>query len=95
MFFSSFIKLSSFSFEVGRQYLESSVLSSRALNSKTKSLFSPWKFESIIKSKYGYWAFSRFVFEWYLFQIIVCSNPNFNCCNNFALSCVDEVITGT
>ena len=31
----------------------------------------------------------------YLFQLITLLKPDFNCCNNFALSCVDKVTTGT
>ena len=33
--------------------------------------------------------------EKYLFQLIALLNPDFNCCNNFALSWVDKVTTGT
>ena len=67
----------------------------RALNGKIKSLFTSWKSGSIKKSKYGFGAFSGFVFEWYLFQLIVCLNPDFNCCNSFVLSWVGEITTGT
>ena len=34
-------------------------------------------------------------FEWYFFQLIVRFNPDFNCCNSFAISSVDKVTTGT
>ena len=34
-------------------------------------------------------------FDKYLFQLITLLKPDFNCCNNFALSCVHKVITGT
>ena len=44
---------------------------SLALNGKTKSLFTPWKLESIKKSKYGFWPFSGSISEWYLFQLVV------------------------
>ena len=30
-------------------------------------------------------------FNWYLFQLIVLLNPDFNCCSNFVLPWVDEV----
>ena len=32
---------------------------------------------------------------WYLFQIIMPLNPDFNCCNNFALFWVDKFIIRT
>ena len=32
---------------------------------------------------------------WYLFQIIMCLNPDFNCCNNFALFWVDKFTNRT
>ena len=70
------------------------VLSFLFLSDKTKSLFTPWKHGSIKKSKY---IFADFIgtFDWYLFQLIVLLKPDFNCCNRFALSLVDEVTTGT
>ena len=34
-------------------------------------------------------------FDWYLFQLIVLSKPDFNCRSYFALSWVDKVTTGT
>ena len=34
-------------------------------------------------------------FARYLFQLIVLLKPDFNCSNNFALSWVDRVTTGT
>ena len=33
-------------------------------------------------------------FYWYLFQLSVPLNPDFNCCSNFVLSWVDKLITG-
>ena len=33
-------------------------------------------------------------FYWYLFQLILHLHLNFNCCNSFALSLIDKVITG-
>ena len=33
--------------------------------------------------------------EKYLLQLTALLNPGFNCCNNFALSWVDKVTTGT
>ena len=70
------------------------VLSFLFLSDKTKSLFTPWKHGSIKKSKY---IFGDFIdtFDWCLFQLIVLLKPDFNCCNRFALSWVDEVTTGT
>ena len=35
--------------------------------------------------KYGFCAFID-TFDWYLFQLIVLSKPDFNCCSNFELS---------
>ena len=34
-------------------------------------------------------------FDKYLFQLITLLKPDFNCSNNFALSCVDKITTGT
>ena len=34
-------------------------------------------------------------FEVYLFQLVVLLKPDYNCCNNFALSWVDKVLTWT
>ena len=49
----------------------------------------------IKKFKYGFEAFSASFFEWYLFQLIERLNPDFNCCNSFALSWVDKVTAET
>ena len=62
---------------------------------KTKSLFTLWKPGSIKKSKYWFEVFCVVVFVSYLFQLIVYLNLDFNCCNNFALSSIDKVTTGT
>ena len=35
------------------------------------------------------------MFDSYLFQLIVLLKPDFDCCSNFALSCVDKVTSGT
>ena len=67
--------------------------SSSSLYDKTNSLFTLWKLQSIQKAKYSFWAC---VFpKLYLFQLIVLLNPDFNCSNNFLLSWVDKVTTGT
>ena len=34
-------------------------------------------------------------FDGYLFELIILLKPDFNCCNNFTLSWVDKVTTGT
>ena len=34
-------------------------------------------------------------FDKYLFQLITLLKPDFNCCNNFALSCIDKATAGT
>ena len=57
-------------------------------NAKTKSLFTPWKIGSTKWFKFGFWG-NNSGFGTYLFQLIV------NCGNNFALSWVDKVTTGT
>ena len=66
-----------------RQYFTLTVLSS---NDKPKS---PWKLGSVEKSKYGFGA-CVVTFVRYLFQSIVLLKPDFNCCNSFALSWVDN-----
>ena len=58
---------------------------------KQKSLFTPWKLGSIMQLLRPCVVF----FNWYLFQLIVRLNPNFNCCSNFVLSWVDKVTTET
>ena len=63
-------------------------------NAKTKSLFTPWKLGSIKWFKFSFCA-NNSGFDKYLFQIIVLWKPDFNCGNNFALSWVDKVTTGT
>ena len=45
--------------------------------------------------KYGITGFTGSVFEWYLFQLIVLLNPDFNYCYSFGSSWVDKVTTGT
>ena len=62
-------------------------------NTKTKSLFTPWKLGLIKKSKYRFCC-STVTFGSYLFQLIVLLKPDFNCSNSFALSGVDRVTTG-
>ena len=57
-------------------------------NAKTKSLFTPSKIGSTKWFKFGFWG-NNSGFGRYLFQLIV------NCGNNFALSWVDKVTTGT
>ena len=81
-------------FSVGKNYLECPVLLLLALNVETKSLFTPSNLGSIKKLKYWFGAFWVVFFGSYLFQLIVRLNPDFSCCNSFALS-VDKVITGT
>ena len=44
--------------------------------------------------KLGFFA-NNSGFGKYLFQLINFLKPDFSCCNNFALSCVDKVTTGT
>ena len=63
-------------------------------NSKTKSLFTPWKYKSIKKSKYWF-ILSVDTFDWYLFQLIVLVKPDVNCSSSFVLSWFDKVTTGT
>ena len=65
-------------------------LCSNISNDKTKSLVTPWKLGSIKWSKYRY-STCVDIFDWYLFKLIVCLNPDFNCCSSFALSSVDKV----
>ena len=63
-------------------------------NDETKSLFSSWKLGPIKYSKYLLHAYVDTLY-WYLFQIIMCLNPDFNCCNNFALFWVDKFTNRT
>ena len=58
----------------------------------TKSLFTPWKLGIIKWFKYLFWI-NVFIFDSYLFQLIVLLKPDFNYWSNFALSCVDKVTT--
>ena len=67
------------------------VLSFSFSKDNTKSLFTPWKLRSI---KYWIWAWV-FGSDWYLFPLIVLSEPDFNCCYGFALSWIDKFTTGT
>ena len=70
------------------------VLSTLFSNNKTKILFTPWKLGSIKKSQYGFGACID-TFDWYLFQLVVLSKPNFNYYNSFASSWVHKVESGT
>ena len=63
-------------------------------NAKTKRLFTPWKLGSIKWFKFTFYA-NNSGFAGYLFQLIVLLKPDFNCGNDFAVSCVDKVTTGT
>ena len=63
-------------------------------NAITKSPFTPWKLGSVKWFKFGYCGSSSGLGK-YLFQLIVLLKPDFNSSNDFALSCVDKVTTGT
>ena len=91
--FPSIITLQSFISTVGR-YFVCTVLTFSFSNDNTKSLFTPWKLGSIKKSKHWF-SHSGKTFGWYLFQLIVLLNPDFNCSSSFALSWVDKVTTRT
>ena len=58
-----------------------------------KSLFTTWKLGSSEWFKYRFCAYV-FRSDWYLFQLIVLLNSDFNCWSNFALSWVDKSTTG-
>ena len=62
---------------------------------KIKSIFTPWKFESIKKSKYPFCAWSVGS-DWYFqFQLIAILKPDVNYLSSFTLFWVDKVITET
>ena len=63
-------------------------------NAKAKSLFTSWKLGSTKWFKFGF-RLNNSGFDRYLFQLIVLLKPDFNCDNNFALSWVVKVTTGT
>ena len=63
-------------------------------NSKTKSLFSPWKLSTTKQFKFGFCA-NNAGFDRYLLQLIVLLKPDFNYGYKFTLSSVDKVTTGT
>ena len=46
------------------------------------------------KFKYFFGELCVVLFGSYLFHLIVCLNPDYNCCNSFALPSIDEVKTG-
>ena len=70
------------------------VLFASSSNAKTKGLFTPWKFGSNIRFKFGFWD-NNSGFDRYFFQLLILLKLDFNCCNNFALSWVDEVTAET
>ena len=70
------------------------VLCASFSNTKTKSLVTPWKLGSIKWFKFAFSA-NNSGFGRYLFQLFVILKPDFNCGNNYALSWVDKVTTGT
>ena len=59
-----------------------------------QSLFTPWKLGSIKWFRFGFCG-NNFGFARYLFQLTVLLKPDFNRGNNFELSRVDKVTTGT
>ena len=63
-------------------------------NAKPTTLYTSQKLGSDKIIKYWFWA-CAVIFDWYLFHLIVCLNPDFNCFSSIALSRVDKVITGT
>ena len=70
------------------------VLCAASSNAKTEILFIPWKLDSTKRCKFCFFA-NNSGFDWYLFQLIFLVKPDFNCCNNFALSWNDKVTTET
>ena len=54
----------------------------------------PWKLGSIKNFKYLF-CVCPVILDWYLFQLIVLWKSDSNCFNNFTLSWVDKVATGT
>ena len=63
-------------------------------NAKTKSLFTPWKLGSTKWFKFEF-SLNNSGFDRYLLHLTVLLKPDFNYNNNFALSWVDKVATGT
>ena len=53
------------------------------LNDNTNNLLAPWKFGSIKLPRYHFCCVLILNFDWYLFQLMVCLNPGFNCCSIF------------
>ena len=79
----------------GKFYLLLLVLCVSFSNTKTKSLFIPWKRGLTKWFNFGFCA-NNSGFDRYLFQLIVLLKSDSNICvNNFALSWVDKVTTGT
>ena len=76
----------------GRWYRLSLILCASSSNDKTKSLFTPWKFGSIKKSKYWF-GLSADTYDWYLVKLIVLLKADFTCLKGFTLSWVDTVTT--
>ena len=70
------------------------VLSASFSNAKTKSLFAPWKFGSTKWFRFRFWA-DNSSFDRFLFQQMALLKTDFDCVNNFALTWVDKVTTGT
>ena len=60
----------------------------------TKSIFIPWKLGLSKESKYQFGVSVNFCY-WYLWPLIALLDPDFNCCNSFALSWVERVTAGT
>ena len=79
----SIVTLYSFTSTFGIKYPVWLVRCALSSNDKTKTLFTPWKLESIKKYKYWFWL-SNDTFDWYLFQLIVLLKPDFNCWNSFS-----------
>ena len=86
--------MQSFISTFGIQNLLLLVFCASSSNAKTKSLFTPWKLGSIKWFKLISFL-NNSGFDTYLFQLIVLSKPYFNCGNDFALSWIDKVATGT
>ena len=75
-------------------YLLLIALCASSSNAKTKSLFTPWKLDLTKSLKFVFCA-DNSGFDRYLFQLIILLKPDFDCCNNYALSRIDKVATGT
>ena len=61
---------------------------------RQKKKKSSWKLVSTKLFKFEFCA-NNSSFDKYSFQLIVLLKPDFNCANNFAISWVDKVTTGT